>query len=337
MLLTPAEWESGWSYGVAWPSREIVWQPWMLDAEREVSALVQILAMYADVYVICRDEDQARVRGLLPSSVAIHTWPIDDGWLRDNGPISVRVNGHHRLVDFEFNSWGSRFVPYSGDNSVGELLSSVTGVERVRVPFVLEGGAVSFNGRGTALVVEECVLSLSRNGRTSKGRFEDVLHQHLGIRKVIWLPYGLIEDLKNTDGHVDNVAVFVDEARVLVQQVEPTNPNYTRLRDNYRVLVGARNADGEPIEVETVSVLPYARMPDGTEQPCPYINFVVVPGAILVPSVRSGLDEAARSVFGGIFPGRRIEFVESLALTYGGGGPHCVTLNMWGGPLDQVL
>jgi agmatine deiminase len=322
----PAEWEPHDCTIVSWPTREVVWSPLTGEAYEEYAQVIQAILPYEPVLVVCGEQDQDRVRDLVPSGVQLVVHPIDDGWIRDNGPLVVRTGDSLLAVDFEFNSWGGRFAPWEGDSTVGMTLAQQLGVAREHVPFVLEGGAISFNGDGTALVVEECVLKENRNGKVSRERFEQVVGEHLGVQKVIWLPFGLLEDLPNTDGHVDNVAVFVDVGRVLVQIVDRGNPNFERLRRNVDVLRSSRDARGYLLDVEVVSFLPYAEMPGGGEQPVPYLNFAITNGSVLVPSVGGGSDAAVCRLLGELFPGREPIPVPSRALAHGGGGPHCITM-----------
>ena len=298
----------------------------MEQAYDEYIEIIRAVSTYECVIVLCREEDKDRVARNMPQGAMLVVHPIDDGWIRDNGPLAVRSAGSLVAVDFGFNSWGGRFAPWDGDSTAGETLAHHFNVPREPVPFVLEGGAISFNGGGTALVVEECVLHLNRNGDVSRGQFEALVSTYLGVDKVIWLPFGLLEDLQNTDGHVDNLAVFVAEDRVLAQVVDRGNPNYDRLLQNLEVLRSSRNSHGEPLNVEIVASLPYAEMPDDSMRPVPYLNFAITNGSVLVPSIGSASDDEISRLIGDIFPERTPTLVPSYTLTHGGGGPHCITM-----------
>lgn len=298
----------------------------MTRARKEYAQIIDAIVPHERVVVVCRAEDGDTVRRLVSNSVEIVAHQVDDGWIRDNGPLAVRVDNTLVAVDFGFNSWGGRFGPWEGDSTVGPTLAAHFGVQREVVPFVLEGGAISFNGNGTAVVVEECVLKANRNGDVSRGRFESLVRARLGVRKVIWLPFGLLEDLGNTDGHVDNVAIFVAENRLLVQTADRDNPNHERLARNLEVLRSSYSADGENLHIDTIASLPYAKMPDGHMQPAPYLNLAITNGRVLVPSVGDATDVEAAELIGNLFPGRYATLVSSYALTHGGGGPHCITM-----------
>lgn len=327
-IIAPGEWECSAAFVVAWPTRSAVWAPWRDRAEAEYTELIRALADHSEVRVYCRLEELERVTRRLPEAVVCDSWPIDDGWARDSGPLPVIRDGLRELINFGFNSWGDRYFPSSGDATLATRIAERAGLPLKSTPFVLEGGAISVNGQGTAVVVEECVLSPSRNGSIGRRRFEREVASALGITRVIWLPYGLLGDLKNTDGHVDNVAVFVAADRVVALVTPPGTPDHERLQTNLEVLRAAR-VGGVPLEVDVLDELPYAELPDGRREPSSYINFVLTDDRVLVPSVDKAADARVVSRFKELFPGREPVFLPSVYLAHGGGGLHCVTLNTW--------
>jgi agmatine deiminase len=321
----PAEWECHRSTILAWPTREAVWGEYRRFAEDEYATLANTIAVDEPVLVICRPEDVGRVRELCPTdAIEILEHPIDDGWIRDNGPLVVFDGAGQRAVAFGFNSWGERFAPTVGDLTVRRAIAGALdeSYEDASDELTLEGGALSSNGAGTLLVAAECALTESRNPGMGAGTFEAILERRLGAERVVWVPHGLIEDLPNTDGHVDNVAVFVDAETVLVQGVPPDNHNHSRLDRNAMTLAAS-------LCVVKCEVLPYASLPDGTRQPVPYINFVLTNESVVLPSADDRhADAYASGLFAELFPSRRVKFVPAVIMAYGGGGPHCVTMQV---------
>jgi agmatine deiminase len=190
----------------------------------------------------------------------------------------------------------------------------------------LEGGSLSTNGLDTAIIVEGTVLNSNRNPGLDKAGAERMLRELLGIEVVIWLPYGLLGD-SDTDGHVDNVAVFVSATKVLAQAPPgPNHPDAARLHANLAVLNRARTADGQSLEVIEVPWLPTS--PLDPTRPCSYINIYPLNGQVLIPSVDDPKDEEAAALISSLFPGRTPHLTSSAALAYGGGGPHCMTMQL---------
>jgi len=70
------------------------------------------VAAFEPVVMVCDPEQEAEARRSCGGAVEILPLPIDDSWMRDNGPIFVRdAAGRVALVHFRFNSWGERFRP----------------------------------------------------------------------------------------------------------------------------------------------------------------------------------------------------------------------------------
>ena len=321
----PGEWERHRATIVAWPRRREVWGSLLSNAYDEYAALVRLLSEDEDVLVVAHPDDVSTVASLVKSqSVSMFPFGIDDGWIRDNGPIFCWDGDVFVGVNFDFNSWGERFSPSDGDRAVVKELCQFYGAVWDQVPWVLEGGAISSNGAGALLIAEACVLSANRNPGASRPAAESLFERHLGTNKPTWVEFGLVEDLKNTDGHIDNVSIFVEESSILVQTAPPESPNHARLRANLSLL---RESYPSATFVEC-DRLPYARMPDGSLQPSPYVNLVLTNGSVVLPTVGADTDSWAAGFFADVFPGRKVRFCRAPTMTFGGGGPHCVTMQV---------
>lgn len=329
-----AEWEPHRCTVVAWPTRATVWGCYRQQAEYEYGALINTIAADEPVLVVCQPGDRDRVLGRCSgTNVRLLEHPIDDGWIRDNGPITIEhqqdCDPEVLLLAFGFNSWGERFSPTAGDLTVRAALAAELALplEDASDELILEGGAISSNGQGTILASRECVLTDSRNPGMSEQQLEEILRARLGAERVIWVPHGLLEDLDHTDGHVDNVAVFVSADTVLAQSCEPSNHNYERLQANAAALRAVTLGDGNPLHVVELKLLPYGRLPDGQRQAVPYLNFTLTNSSVILPSAGNAkLDAEASGFFAHVFGVREVKLTPSLALAYGGGGPHCVTV-----------
>ena len=194
------------------------------------------------------------------------------------------------------------------------------GLERVDAfPFVLEGGAITVDGAGTVITTEQCLLNPNRNPALDQGQIEDELRRWLGVERVVWLPYGLVED-DDTDGHVDNVAlVHPARGRAGPDDCRCRDVNHDRLRENVDVLVGAG------YEVLEVDVLPTVDI-DGEAARVPPLNLYLANGGAIVPVVGgSEAGTAAGPGPGAPCPTARSSACDGSALAYGGGGIHCIT------------
>src|SRR5215211_5178169 len=257
----PAEWEMHEACIMAWPARDESFAPYFERAKEEYAAVANAIAAFEPVAMVTNPGQAGEVRQRCSSAVEIFEVPIDDSWTRDSGPVMVvDENGRRAGVDFAFNSWGERFLPYDKDAAMSARVLELLGIERIPSAMVLEGGSITVDGEGTLITTEQCLLNPNRNPGWSRQQIEDRLRQALGVEVIIWLPYGLAEN-SVTDGHVDGVCAFVRPGAVLLQTVEDrSDPNWDRLEANRRVLQQSRDAAGRPIEVLEMPYLGHAEV-----------------------------------------------------------------------------
>ena len=322
----PAEWEPHERCLMAWPTRQRtdLWGSTFEEAMDEYGAAANAVAGFEPVTMFVAPGEAAGARARLASEVEIAELPIDDSWTRDSGPIFVRDgDGRRAGVDFRFNSWGERYLPYDKDAASAAAALERLGFPRIPSDLVLEGGAITVDGEGTLITTEQCVLNANRNPDWSRAQVEDELRARLGADTVIWLPYG--SKLGVTDGHVDGVCVFARPGTVLLRMPgDPDDPDYERMRENRRVLQAARDARGRALEIVELPHHPVAEV-DGVTARVRSINFYVANGGIVVPQAGHPLDAPALEQLAEIFPDREVVGVPARVIGYGGGGVHCIT------------
>ena len=321
----PAEWEGHERCLMAWPTRKALWGCHYDEAKREYAAAANAIVRFEPLTLIVNPGQATDARRYVSGDVEIVEIPIDDSWVRDSGPIGVVTDDGRRAgVDFRFNSWGERFLPYDRDAASAEAILGELGIERIASDLVLEGGAVTVDGEGTLITTEQCVLNRNRNPGLSREAIEAELRACLGAEKVIWLPFGQYED-EHTDGHVDGVCAYVRPGVVMAQTCDDAaNPNHGLMAENLDVLRGATDAMGRPLEVIELPFLPYFDF-DGSELMVSYINFYVANGGVIVPLADHPMDAEALSIIAAAFPDREVVGVPGRVVSYGGGGPHCIT------------
>ena len=138
---------------------------------------------------------------------------------RDNGPIFIKNDKAEVAgVHFKFNGWGNKFEKCESVKEMPKYLLEKLNIKRFTSDLILEGGGVSFDGKGTMITTEQMLMNKNRNASFSKKQIEKEVEDLLGIEKVIWLKKGLIED-EGTDGHVDCVAEYLAPRKLLLQTV----------------------------------------------------------------------------------------------------------------------
>src|ERR671927_489856 len=96
----------------------------------------------------------------LTTGVSALPLPIDDSWLRDNGPTFVR-NGAGEVagVHWRWNAWGNKYPEHERDAEVAKAILDHLRMRRYAASFVLEGGAIHTDGAGTLLTTESVLLN----------------------------------------------------------------------------------------------------------------------------------------------------------------------------------
>ena len=206
-LSMPAEWEPHATTYMEWPMRRDLWGELYERACLDFAAVANAVAAFEPVVMVADPSEAEAARRRCGEGVEILPIPIDDSWMRDNGPIFVTDGaGGVALVHFRFNSWGEKFLPYDRDAAVPEHIAAHLGMRRYEAPMVLEGGSFFVDGEGTLLTTEQCLLNPNRNPELPREQIEAILRDHLGVEKVLWLGRGHPLD-RDTDGHVDGIEI----------------------------------------------------------------------------------------------------------------------------------
>ncbi|MEU6740320.1 agmatine deiminase family protein [Streptosporangium sandarakinum] len=322
----PPEWHPHERTWMSWPVPGYTLDAGAEAAHRAWSAVANTIVRYEPVtMVVDPGERESAARWLAPE-VEVMEQPLDDCWMRDNGPTFL-VDGAGGLagVDWTFNGWG--WHAHAKDDLVAAAVLERAGATRFRSEMVNEGGGIHVDGEGTVIVTETVQLGERRNPGWTRERVEAELRDRIGARKVIWLPRGLTADYGRygTSGHVDLLACFARPGLVLCHvQPDPDHPDHEVTRENLRILRSATDARGRALEVVELPA-PETREVDGELVDYSYINHYLANGLALLCSFGDPRDAAAAEVFARLFPGRAIETVDARPIFALGGGIHCIT------------
>ena len=323
----PPEWALHELTLMAWPTRLELWGDALGRAKGGYAASARAIAGFERVLMVAAPGAGGEVRDACGEAVDVLELAIDDSWMRDSGPVIVTTAERCRAgVDFRFNGWGEKFVPYDRDDAMNLALLAHLEIDRVEADFVLEGGSIVVDGEGTLIATKQCLLHPSRNPDLTRAELESLLCEYLGIDKVVWIRSGLVEDY-DTDGHVDNVAVFVRPGVVLAQTVDDArDPNHEPLAENVERLRAATDARGRRFEVIALPVFPRTRV-RGQPGVVPYTNLYIFNGGVVVPVCGDdpSRDEEVLRTLASVFAPREIVPVPGRVLAEGGGGVHCIT------------
>lgn len=337
----PAEWEKHEATWLGWPHNATDW-PDKLDTIRWVyGEMVRKLAPGEWVRILVRHRAEERLArsylaraGADMKRVQFILHPTNRGWTRDSGPIFVRRRRAGRsetaIVHFHFNAW-AKYPDWHKDRKVPETAARLLQKNLFRAqhkgkPFVLEGGGIEVNGRGTLLTTEECYLDPKvqvRNPGLGRMEIEGTLKQYLGVTNVLWLCNGPVGD--DTHGHIDDICRFVNRnTLVLIKEMNRKDINYRPLAENWERIQDLRLEDGtkpEVIPLPMPAPLYYA----GERLPASYANFYIGNAAVIVPTFNDPNDRVALGTLGELFRDRPVVGIHAVDLVLGFGSLHCLT------------
>jgi agmatine deiminase len=339
----PAEWEPHAATWLAWPHNAGDWPgkfeviPWVYGE------MVRRISVGENIRLLIRHrQDQARARrifkqvGVNLRKIQFVTHPTNRSWTRDTGPIFVRKPeaGNRKpevaIVHFHFNGW-AKYADWRKDTKVPETAARLLGkrlfhAEHNGQPFVIEGGGIEVNGRGTLLTTAECYLHPRiqvRNPGLDQKEIETAFKNHLGATNIFWLSKGLIGD--DTHGHIDDICRFVNaKTLVLVREKNSKDANYRPLAENWEGIRDLRLEDGSRPEVIALP-MPSPLYFDGVRLPASYANFYISNAAVIVPTFNDPNDRVALGILGELFKDRPVVGIHAVDLVWGFGSLHCLT------------
>ena len=317
----PAEWEPQSGVMLTWPHANTDWAPMLSEVRKTYDEMS---------YEIRRREALLLVGA-----------PSNDTWARDHGFISLTPNpshvgegnnfsqtGENLLLDFCFNGWGEKF-PADLDNAINRRLydeGSVKGEYVDHLDFVLEGGSIESDGKGTIFTTSCCLLAPHRNQPLTREQIEERLKECLYADRVLWIDHGHLTG-DDTDGHIDTlVRIAPDDTLLYIGCDDPKDEQYEELRLMEEQLRTFRTTDGKSYRLKRLP-LPRPIYDNGERLPATYANFLVINGAVLCPTyAQPDLDAEALRIIGEAFPDREIVGIDCRSLIKQHGSLHCCTM-----------
>lgn len=303
-----AEWEPQSAVQLTWPHKDTDWAP----------ILPEITAVYEEM----KREIESR-----ETVVVVDDIPHNDTWARDHGFITVEENGQLILLDFKFNGWGEKFAAEL-DNDINRQLYEqqlVKGIYESHLDFVLEGGSIESDGKGTIFTTTCCLMAPHRNQPLTQQEIEQQLKEWLGAERIVWINHGsLIGD--DTDGHIDTLVRIAPNDTLLYIGADDEHPDLLLMEQELQQL---RTIDGHPYRLLRLP-MPRPIYDDGERLPPTYANYLVINGAVLVPTYNQpDLDQEAISTIGKAFPDREIIGIDCRAVIRQHGSLHCCTMQYY--------
>ncbi len=324
----PAEWEPLAAVWFSWPHNRDTWPGLYDHIPVDFAALIAAASRYVPVKLLAAGELADVARQHLGDRREIEWVDVatNDCWIRDYGPTFVKQGNELVGVDWRFNAWGGKYPPWDDDAAAAAAICAHSNVRRLASELFLEGGGIEGDGGGRLLTTSSSVLSDSRNAGWSRERVEAEFTDKLGSREIVWLDGGGL-DGDDTDGHIDQLARFVDAENVVCAvSSDPHDPNRLGLEQNYQQLVAWSQQTSPRVTVHRLPTPPM-RLIGKARVPESYCNFLLLGGdAVLVPTFRQPThDQAAIDLLQQLLPKHAVIGVSAYHFAWGLGAWHCAS------------
>ncbi len=343
----PAEWERHAATWLAWPHHEADW-PGKMEAVRWVyGEMVRKISPGELVRILVRNRAEQKLAavylkraGCDLKRVEFIVHPTNRGWMRDSGPIFVKRRNPQSairnpqfktaIVHFHFNAW-AKYADWHKDTRIPEMAARLLKQPLFNAQFqgrnfIIEGGGIEVNGRGTLLTTEECYLHPKiqvRNPGLTKVQYDETFKKYLGVKNVLWLRKGPAGD--DTHGHIDDICRFVNrKTLVLIREKNKRDVNYKPLAENWERIQTFRLEDGSKPEVVPLP-MPAPLYFGSRRLPASYANFYIANACVIVPTFNDPNDRIALGILGELFRDRPVVGIHAVDLVLGSGSLHCLT------------
>jgi agmatine deiminase len=329
----PAEFELHTATWLSWPHKEASWPGKIARIYTPYCLFIKALTENESVHINVVNDDMKSFAIEKLQAVAanmerikFYTHPTNDAWCRDHGPAFLINPGAVQpkiIIDWNYNAWGNKYPPYDLDDRIPTLIAAAYEIPVLYPDIIMEGGAVDFNGKGTLITSESCLLNENRNPLLSRSGIEAYLEAYYGIEQILWVKDGIIGD--DTDGHIDDTVRFFNEDSVLVVVEEnKSDENYGILQQNLTDLKKMRLLNGKQLNLVELP-MPDKVIYEDQRLPASYANFYIANGLVVVPTFRCAKDDRALQVIQKAFPERKVIGIDSTDIIWGLGSFHCLS------------
>lgn len=328
----PAEWEKQSGVLLVWPHVESDWKHNLDEINKVYLDMCRVISKFQKILLIFYDQQHKNEILKLfkkdrfdEKKYQIIIYKTNDTWCRDYAPITIYNGNKIQLQNFTFNAWGNKY-PAKLDNNFSKHLhqNNIFAHEQINYcDFILEGGCIDSDGQGS-LLTSNCLLK--RHPNKNKQEIESILTKYLGVNNILWLEHGSLTG-DDTDGHIDNLARFIDKDTIVYSACDDKNhPDYISLKRMEAELHDLKQTNGKKYKLIPMHI-PNNIIHKNKHLPASYVNFMFINDALLVPSYQDPQDSIILENLCGLFSNRHIISINSMPLIKQFGSLHCASMH----------
>ena len=331
----PAEWEPQSGIQLTWPHANTDWKPYLEDITKVFVNMAKVITNEELLTVVTPETETVRkqlskeLTAAQLNNVIFYDIDSNDTWARDHAPLTLVSDDKETcILDFKFNGWGDKFE-WTKDNNITSQLNNKgafnSGYE-CDTDFVLEGGSIESDGKGSIFTTTFCLMAEHRNQPLTREEIEERLLKSLHAKRIVWLDYGqLIGD--DTDGHIDTIVRLAPNDTILYNGCDDESDeqynDFNSLEEQLRQL---KTLDGEAYNLLRLP-MPDAIYDDGERLPATYANFVITNKSVICPTYSQPIkDNIALEVLQRAFPNHNIVGIDASVVIKQHGSLHCLTM-----------
>lgn len=300
-----------------------------MPAQQTIRQLQRLIARYQPCHILTQKNiryDDIWLRDILP------LWSTEDRAIRSDALTNPR-NWQGWLP--RFDGWGGVQSCYQQD---ADLAARLFHGQQLRCSnLVGEGGCFSHNGEWL-LVGLQCLRK--RNPTLPPATLKNQLSEQLSPLKPVFIEASLSAD--ETQGHVDNMAVFVaDDVLLYAYTDDPGHPDFDscrQLQEQVQQLPASIKKIALPLPMPqwaSASERQQIQVRDGAlarTQQLPllfsYVNQIAMGNVLIVPQYDIAEDQQVLVILQEALPGYQLQPFKARELVLGGGGLHCVSAQL---------
>lgn len=331
----PAEWEPQSGIQLTWPHANTDWKPYLEDITKVFVNMAKVITNEELLTVVTPETETVRkqlskeLTAAQLNNVIFYDIDSNDTWARDHAPLTLVSDDKETcILDFKFNGWGDKFE-WTKDNNITSQLNNKgafnSGYE-CDTDFVLEGGSIESDGKGSIFTTTFCLMAEHRNQPLTREEIEERLLKSLHAKRIVWLDYGqLIGD--DTDGHIDTIVRLAPNDTIVYNGCDDeSDEQYNDFNSLEKQLRQLKTLDGQPYNLLRLP-MPDAIYDDGERLPATYANFVITNKSVICPTYSQPIkDNIAMEVLQRAFPNHNIVGIDASVVIKQHGSLHCLTM-----------